>query len=76
MNEDEYKCVCCGEVWGWCPEDYEDPSVHEDICPFCTMPFSQLIGDIYKTEGVRGTASILRIIYKRIKYGTKQTTTK
>lgn len=48
-----YTCKNCKEDWNFYPEDYEDLKNYEDIeCPFCSMPVTQMIHDIYKEEGV------------------------
>ncbi len=64
MNEDEYQCEKCNEIWGFCPEDYD--FIEEDypyICPLCSMPITQMFKEIYVIEGL--WESIKRVI-KRI----------
>lgn len=58
---DTYLCDNCGDSWSYFPEDYGEDG-HHDICPFCTMPLSQMIKDIYREEGVW---AVIKQIYKR-----------
>ena len=65
MNADEYKCKRCNEIWGFCPEDYEYKSEHYPVtCPFCNMPITQLIHDVYLNDGMVETLKRLWIRLK------------
>ena len=63
MKENEYKCIRCGGIWGFCPEDYENPEYYPSVCPFCSMPLCQMIKDIYQQEGFW---AVIKQIIKRI----------
>ena len=49
--EGEYTCVKCKEEWNYEHYDYEEGG-HPKVCPFCTMPKTQLFKDVYKEEGL------------------------
>jgi len=62
-NYNLYICVSCEEEWGHYCDDYgvgECP----DTCPLCSMPWLQMLGDVYKEEGI---IEALRMAIKRIK---------
>lgn len=64
MNENEYQCYRCGDVWDFFPEDYD--FVEEDypeICPLCSMSVWQMIHDVFAEEGFLG---VIKQLYKRI----------
>jgi protein-disulfide isomerase len=62
MNEDEYQCKKCKEIWGFIPDDYHDKDEYPIICPLCYMPLSQMIKDVYKQEGI---LEVFKQFYKR-----------
>lgn len=51
-NESEYKCLRCGGIWSFIPEDYEEPWDYPTICPHCSMPLWETIRSIYKVGGI------------------------
>ena len=64
LNQDEYECTKCKEIWNWCPEDYENPWNKPVACPHCSMPVTQMIHDVYEQEGIR---EVIKKLYIRIK---------
>ena len=65
MKKYTYLCENCGEEWGFCPEDYEKEEDYPKRCPFCTMPVSQMISDVFKEEGFFGVIRMLYLRYLR-----------
>jgi len=47
-----YICSRCKDEWEFFPEDYENQNQYPTQCPHCTMPISQLFGDVLKEEGL------------------------
>lgn len=63
---EEYICKCCGNEWGFIPEDYE--FIEEDypkVCPLCEMPITQMVEEVFKEEGIK---EVVRYLIARIKY--------
>jgi DNA-directed RNA polymerase subunit RPC12/RpoP len=60
-----YNCSHCKEEWSFCPEDYEmDKKAYPTKCPQCSMPITQMIKDVFETEGLWRT---LKMLWVRIK---------
>jgi hypothetical protein len=51
LEEDEYRCDNCGEVWNFFPEDYESHDDYPTVCPMCIMPVWQMIKDTFEEGG-------------------------
>jgi hypothetical protein len=58
----EYVCISCGEKWG------SEILNKERMCPFCSMPSSQAITDIFLTEGREGVIEYIDNVIKHIEY--------
>jgi len=56
----EYTCVNCKEIWNYCEEDQDCPTV----CPLCNMSVIDAFKDIREEEGL--WAAIKFIIKNRI----------
>ena len=52
LNNDEYECRVCKEIWTFCPEDYEDPWDYPDKCPLCSMPITQMLKEVTQQAGI------------------------
>lgn len=64
IEKDEYKCIRCGEVWGFVPADYDFMAwKYPNVCPLCSMPITEMIKEVYPKDGLR---EILRMIWIRI----------
>ncbi len=63
-NESEYVCEDCASLVYFCPEDYEfKEEYYPTVCPLCDMPITQMIKDVYKSEGLKET---LRLVLLRL----------
>ena len=64
LAHDEYKCECCGLVWGFCPEDYdEDKQPYPTRCPFCWADLLFVIKDLL---GQHEFAMLSRVLVSRL----------
>ena len=63
MNQDEYKCEKCNDIWGFIPEDYENKEDYPTIYPLCYMPITEMIKDVYSEEGL---IEVIKRIWIRI----------
>lgn len=62
-NEDRvdmYVCESCFDEWSFFPEDVDE---WPTICPLCSMPLTQMIGDTYREGGIK---EVIRMLYKRL----------
>jgi hypothetical protein len=62
-DEDEVVCKICKEVWYFEPDDYPDRKHPTERCPFCSMPFTQMISESYKFGGIK---EVVKRIFIRI----------
>ena len=58
----KYDCITCGEEWR--SETFNKGK----MCPFCSMPSSQAITDIFLSEGRDGVVEYVDNVIARIKY--------
>lgn len=68
MDKDTYFCNKCREEWNFFPEDF--CFVEEDypvFCPFCVMPVSEMIKDVWKLEKFKGIPLIIKLLFCRFK---------
>ena len=63
MENDEYKCTNCNQVWGFIPEDYDSPKDYPTVCPHCTMSIWELIKNTYEMGGIAEVIYWLRARY-------------
>ena len=64
MSESTYTCRVCREEWGFIPEDYLSAGAYPRECPLCTMPITEMIGEVFRTEGI---LHVPAMVLKRIK---------
>lgn len=62
LNDNEYRCSNCREIWGFFPEDYDyEKERYPTKCPLCSMPITQLILDCYSDGGIKEVLLRLRL---------------
>ena len=64
MNiENIYICDKCREEWEFCPEDYYyEADKYPTTCPLCSMPFKQMVRDVFREDGFIG---VIKRVYIR-----------
>ncbi len=61
--KDTYNCNRCQVEWAFIPEDYGSVADYPETCPLCSMPITQMIGDVYREEGL---LEVLKMLWVRI----------
>ena len=62
---EKYICLKCHEEWEFDETDYDPWDWNTpDTCPLCSMPWLQMLKEVYAVEGLRGA---LRMAFLRIR---------